>query len=249
MLPTALHPIRAARVHCRMHRRTVCGALLAALFAVAPGCTSQVMKPDPTLPNAVSGERREFSGRLGPLSYYVSGPAGAATPPLLLIHSVNAAASAYEVRPLYEHYRPAHRLCDGSAGLRFLRSQRPRLHIRLMTDAVHADVEEIRQRQGPGPIDAFALSLSSEFLARAASEAPERFRTLALVSPPVSSKRAPSASPGQQSRQGLALRRFHVPLWSRGFYDLLTSRRGVRFFLGKTWGANDIDEGLLEYDC
>ena len=57
------------------------------------------------LPPALAGERREFRGRAGRLSYYVGGPAVSNdAAPLLLIHSLNAAASAYEVRPLFDHY-------------------------------------------------------------------------------------------------------------------------------------------------
>ena len=41
---------------------------------------------------------------------------------------------------------------------------------------------------------------------------------------------------------------FEFPLWSEGFFRLLTSRAGIRYFLKKTWGSRDIDEGLLEYD-
>ena len=39
-----------------------------------------------------------------------------------------------------------------------------------------------------------------------------------------------------------------IPLWKRGFFSALTSRASIRFFLQKTWGAKEIDEGLLEYD-
>ena len=41
---------------------------------------------------------------------------------------------------------------------------------------------------------------------------------------------------------------FETPLWSEGFFRLLTSRAGIRYFLNKTWGSREIDEGLLEYD-
>ena len=58
------------------------------------------------LPPAIEAERREHDGRAGRLSYYVAG-SGA---PLLLVHSVNAAASAYEMRPLFEHYRGSRRV-------------------------------------------------------------------------------------------------------------------------------------------
>lgn len=53
-----------------------------------------------------------------------------------------------------------------------------------MTDeTLHAVVAQIQARCGPAAIDALALSLSSEFLARAAAEAPDSFRSIALVSP------------------------------------------------------------------
>ncbi len=52
----------------------------------------------PVLPPALSGERRVIRGSAGPLSYYARG----AGKPVLLIHSINAAASAYEMRPIYE---------------------------------------------------------------------------------------------------------------------------------------------------
>ena len=52
------------------------------------------------LPPALDGERIQISSRVGGLSYYKAGSG----PPLLLIHSVNAAASAAEVRPLHAHY-------------------------------------------------------------------------------------------------------------------------------------------------
>jgi pimeloyl-ACP methyl ester carboxylesterase len=191
-----------------------------------------------------------MSGRAGPLSYYVAGPRDAAAPPLLLIHSINAAGSAYEVRPLHEHYcgrRTVYSLDLPGFGFSD-RSDRV-YSARLMTDAVLAMTEEIGRAHGQAPIDALALSLSSEFLARAASEQPRRFRSLALVSPTGFDRRAPWTGPAGSNRGKQWLYAvFTAKLWSRGFYDLLTSRRSVRFFLEKTWGSKSIDEGLLEYD-
>jgi len=51
------------------------------------------------LPPAVAAERLESQGRSGRLSYYVAGSG----PPLLLLHSINAAASVREVQPAFEH--------------------------------------------------------------------------------------------------------------------------------------------------
>ena len=45
-----------------------------------------------SLPHAVPGERHELASRAGRLSYYADGSGQ----PLLLVHSVNAAGSAYD---------------------------------------------------------------------------------------------------------------------------------------------------------
>lgn len=200
------------------------------------------------LPHAVPGERRELDSRAGRLSYYVAGPVGA--PPLLLIHSVNAAGSAYEVGPLYEHYAAGRTVYAlDLPGFGFSERSDRAYTPRLMADAILAMADEIRSAHGGKPIDALALSLSSEFLARAASEAPGMFRTLALISPTGFDRRTPDDAPPDSTRAMPRLRKaFDVPLWSRAFFDLLTSKPSIRFFLRKTWGSRDIDEGMVDYD-
>jgi pimeloyl-ACP methyl ester carboxylesterase len=198
------------------------------------------------LPPALDGERHEFTTpAAGRVSYYVAGSG----PPLLLVHSVNAAASAYEVRPIYEHYaasRTVYAIDLPGFGFsdRSDRSYTPRL----MTDAVEALTREIRRRHGAGPIDALALSLSSEFLARAAFEEPADYRSVALISPTGFDRRGPYDGPEGSTRAMPWLHTvFDFPLWSRGFFRLLTSRPSIRFFLQKTWGSKQIDEGVFEY--
>jgi hypothetical protein len=51
------------------------------------------------LPPAVAAERFEMRGRSGRLSYYVAGSGR----PMLLLHSINAAASVREVQPVFDH--------------------------------------------------------------------------------------------------------------------------------------------------
>ena len=59
---------------------------------------------DVGLPKAIAADRDVFfSDHAGKISYYVDREGSGR--PLVLIHSVNAAASAYEMRPLFEHYR------------------------------------------------------------------------------------------------------------------------------------------------
>ncbi|HSO05778.1 MAG TPA: alpha/beta hydrolase [Pelomicrobium sp.] len=205
------------------------------------------------LPAAVSGERHELDTPAGRLSYYTACPDVTATTlhaPLLLVHSINAAGSAYEMRPLYEHYRASRTVYALELpGFGFSERSERDYTPRLMTDAILAMVQEIRRRHGAAPFDALALSLSSEFLARSATEAPEAFHTLALVSPTGFNGKTPRrGAPGSHRGMPWLYKTFTFPLWNRGFYKLLTSRRSIRFFLRKTFGSKEIDEGLWEYD-
>jgi hypothetical protein len=203
------------------------------------------------LPEPVTGQRHEIASPAGRLTYYSAGPeASAKLPPLLLIHSINAAGSAYEIRPLYEHYRQS-RTVYALELPGFGHSERgPRRYtVRLMTDAILAMLREIQGVHGRSPIDALAVSLSSEFLARAVTEAPLRFRSAALVSPTGFRSRDATTKWRDGTRampwlHGL----LEFPLWSKAFFRALTSRAGIRYFLRKTWGSPDIDEGLADYD-
>jgi pimeloyl-ACP methyl ester carboxylesterase len=207
------------------------------------------------LPAALTGTRREAATpQVGRICWYEDAPQmsnPAPIPrPLVLIHSVNAAASAYEVKPLYDHYRrlrPVFALDLPGFGLSD-RSARPYTP-RLMTDAIHLLVEAVRRDHGGGPVDALALSLSSEFLARAAAENPAAYRSIALVSP-TGFNRAQLREGPQGSTLGLAglYAILGRPALGRRVFGLLTRRGVIRYFLRRTWGSKDIDEGLLDYD-
>ena len=199
------------------------------------------------LPPALDAERREIYGRAGRLSYYVAG----AGEPLLLIHSINAAASAYEMRPLFEHYHASRRvyavdLPGFGFSDRSARDYTPRLYVNAILDML----DEIERETGATSVNALALSLGSEFLARAACEHPGRFSTLALVSPTGFGKDDQLYGNPDSVRGNSAVRAFFsFPLWSRAFFDLLNSRPSARYFLAKTFGSNAaVDQGLWDYD-
>jgi hypothetical protein len=198
------------------------------------------------LPAAVSGERFEFNSRAGRLSVYVAGKGA----PLLLVHSVNAAAAAAEVRPLHEHYRATRQVFSlDLPGYGFSERSDRAYTPRLMTDALHATVEQIRARCGNAPIDALALSLASEFLARAAVEKPAAFRSLALVSPTgFSGQQARREAPGSTRAMPWLHRALRGPGWGGALFRALTRPGAIRYFLGRTWGSPAIDEALLDYD-
>lgn len=200
------------------------------------------------LPAAVSGERVEFASAAGRLSAYVAGQG----PPLLLIHSINASASAAEMRPLHEHYRATRTVFSVDLpGYGFSdRSDRDYIPS-LMTDAVHAVTEQIRAAFGPVPIDALALSLSCEYLARAAAETPERYRSVALVSPTGFRGLRPwRGAPGSTRGQPWLYEALRGPggRWGASVFRALTRPGVIRYFLRRTWGSKQIDEALWAYD-
>ena len=212
------------------------------------GCSTAGFETS-ALPAPVSGEMLKVESRAGPLACYVDGDTGDAGGPLLLIHSVNAAGSAYEVKPLHDHYRHSRRVYSMELPGYGHSERSDRVYsLRMMTDAVLAVNAEIRRREGVAAIDALAVSLSSEFLARGASEQPEVWRSVALVSPTGFDKGGPyRGATGTSRGKAWLYRLFTVPPWRRALFDLLTSRRSIRFFLEKTWGSKAIDEGMLEY--
>lgn len=206
---------------------------------------------DGTLPAPVSGQYHEFTTPVGRLAYYSASPEGGSKlPPLLLIHSINAAASAYEVKPLYEHYRQF-RTVYALELPGFGHSDRSKrvYSVRIMTDAILAMLRVIQDDHGRTPIDALAVSLPAEFLARAITEMPLAFRSAALVSPTgfTTTKNKSKGKDGTRAMPWLHAI-FDFPLWSEGFFRLLTSRPSIRFFLKKTWGSDNYDRGLAEYD-
>src|SRR3954453_1298744 len=201
------------------------------------------------LPRALDAELRETMGRAGRLAYYVGGDG----PPLLLIHSINAAASAYEVKPIYDHMRTLPRVYAVELPGYGHSDRSGRFYdIRLFTDAVHDMLDLIERESGPQPLDALALSLSSEFLARAAFERPERLRSLAFVTPTGFSKASTRAHGGFRTKVSREVPGVYkivsFPLWAQGLYSLLTSKRSIRYFLERTWGSKQIDDQMVEYD-
>lgn len=200
----------------------------------------------PQLPAALDAERRELDGASGRLSYYVAGRGR----PLLLLHSINAAGSAYEVRPAFEHAR-RRRCCYAPdlPGFGFSDRSRRSYDIALYCAAVRDMLGAVAADCGAGPVDALALSLSAEFLARVAAESPGRFRSLTLVTPTGfrrGSERLRGPAGASRELPGLhgALT---VPLWSGLLFGALVSRPSIRYFLRRTYGSDAVDEGLVDY--
>jgi pimeloyl-ACP methyl ester carboxylesterase len=227
---------------------------------------SSHLPPAPLLPLALPAERRDLATACGSLSLYRAGlgdalgsadriadrnaDRNASLPPLLLLHSVNASASAAEMAPLFAHYcqkRVVYALELPGFGFSD-RSDRP-YTVRLMTDALQLALTAIQAESGGVAADVVALSLSCEFAARVSVETPQLIRRLAMVSP--------TGFSGQKRRYGPAgsvvgppwlLRLLRWPRWSEGVYRTLTRPAVIRYFLARTWGSDAIDETLWRYD-
>ena len=204
-----------------------------------------------SLPPAVPGERIALHGAAGAVTLYADGPAVDGVPPMLLVHSVNAAASAYEIRPVYAHFAARRRVYAPDLPGFGLSERSERAYTpRLMTDAIHDALDAIAARHGPVPVDVLGVSLGCEFVARAVVERPERFRSVALASPTAFGRRAPRRGPpGSHLGMPWLHKVFTLPLWSAPLFRALTHPKSIRFFLRKTFGSTHIDEGLWAYDC
>jgi pimeloyl-ACP methyl ester carboxylesterase len=218
----------------------------------------------PDLPVPLPADLTRLHTAAGPVALYHARPDGvdlqapsqhprgtdAMFPPVLLVHSVNAAGTAAEMAPLFAHYRqtravyaldlPGFGLSD--------RSDRPYTP-RLMTDALLACLQTMAERHGAQAFDVVALSLGCEFAVRAQLEQPQRVGRLVLVSP--------TGLTGQPRRYGppqstLGLDGVHRvlshPWWADALYRSLTRPGVIRYFLQRSWGAKKIDEALWHYD-
>lgn len=197
------------------------------------------------LPDALPAERKAFNSRsAGRLSYYSN--RFETGRPLVLIHSVNAAASAYEMRPLFLHYRnqrPVYALELPGFGFseRANRIYSPSLF--------EASILEFLSHEVGEAADVVALSLGSEFAARAALVQPELFASLVVISPTGFSMDDPSQRSQSASRSGtsdIIHPIFSFPLWARPFFDTISSRSSIEYFLKKSF-LGPVPQDLIDY--
>lgn len=193
---------------------------------------------DIPLTAALDGELRTLPSSAGELAYYAGPGAPKGARPMFLIHSVNAAASAYEMKPLYDRFagtRPVAAIDLPGFGFseRAQREYRPSLY----ADAIIATLQHAFDGQSA---DVVALSLGGEFAALAAAQRPELFNSLTLIAPTGQAAAQP-ASTGANAVLQLQRTRLGMPI-----FDTLVSRPSLHFFLQQTQ-RRGFDRGLLHY--
>ena len=190
-----------------------------------------------TLPHAFDAALSDWqSACCGRLAYYADSSSDGT--PLLLLHSINAAPSAYEMKPLFEHYRgrrPVYALELPGFGHSERRDRR--YDARLFADAIRRFVDEVIA----APTDLVALSTTTEFAARATLDT-ARVRSLVLLSPTGLRDRDP---PGPVAQRRL-LRFFQLPWVGAGLYRALTIKPSVRYYSNKGFTGRAPDD-LVDY--
>ncbi len=151
--------------------------------------------------------------------------------PLLFVHSVNAAPSAIELKPLFQHFR-ASRPVFAPDLPGFGRSTR-RVGTMTPSDFAKQIACIIDETTPSEPPDVIALSLGCEFVARAVVEFGAAVRSLTFISPTGFSSRQPPTPKAQRRLKRL----FDFAGFGRSAFKLLRLERSIRYFYGMNFSG------------
>ena len=221
----------------RIKDAAVKGALAGgAAAAGAAAFNRTVAQPAGSLPNLIGGEEGAYAWEGHRVAYTRRGEG----PPVLLVHSIHAAAWSYEWRHNVDALARDHTVYTIDL-LGFGRSDRPpleysaRLYVSLLLDFTRDVVG--------GPCALVGSSLGAAFVVAVAARDPERFPAVVLVGP-VGIKHL-SWPPGRAGDATQALIR--SPLAGSALFNALVTRPSMRFFLGQTYAADGyVTPELLE---
>jgi pimeloyl-ACP methyl ester carboxylesterase len=215
------------------------------LAQVVEEVVEEALARDVVLPSALDAPRHEIAtSDAGIITYYAD--TNVSGRPLVLLHGVHAAASSYEMKPLFDYFRqerPVYALDLPGFGFseRVARGYTP-------ATFVHAIEHLLRNVSTREPVDVIALSLTSEYLAKVAVEMPELVRSLVLISPTGFAENRERSLLESLSRRRARLLPTGLSdtLASRLLYELIVSKPSIRYFLRKSF-AQGIDEGMAQY--
>ncbi len=202
---------------------------------------------DVELPKAIDADQRTVRTiAAGDISYYVDDEASGR--PLVLIHSVNAAANPREMQPLFDHYkgtRPVYAIDLPGFGFsgRYDVNYTPTLFVDAIGEFLLSEIGQ--------PADVVALSLGCEFVAQAALENPDLFSSLVFISPTGLAADPPEIDPTRSVKRSLSAdvvyKLVSFPLWSQAVFDLVVTKPSIRYFSpSKNDGPNG-QSGSYEY--
>ncbi len=175
------------------------------------------------LPEPLGGERRRFTWRSYQVAYTIRGSG----PPMLLVHSIHAAAWSMEWRNVVTALANRHTIFAIDL-LGFGASDRPPLHY---TADLYIDLVRDFLRDVIGaPAVVVGSSLGGTYAVRVAAQHPELVRALSIVGPAGVSRLF--SSEGAVGAVGTVVQGlFRLPVVGEGLFSAITSRGSIRFFL------------------
>ncbi len=221
------------------------GALVAGVAGVA--AARRLGRDTPPLYRSLRATPREWWWSGFRLVYYETGPVGttaggdgsAAPEPLVLVHSIHAAASAWEMRELFTRLGTERRVFALDL-LGFGASERPDidydsdLYQDLLRDFVREVVGE--------PAHVLASSVSASHALEAAAADASLFRSLVLVNPTGLLTQAT----GPDGRGRLLQNLFRLPFVGEALYNLLVSRPSLAYYGSRIYRDPAVEEENAE---
>jgi len=154
--------------------------------------------------------------------------------PIVLVHSINAVASAHEMRPLAQRFqRETQRPLFAIEWLGFGHSDRPDISYtpELLEDQLEHFIARVVRRAGG--VDVIGLSLGATYAAEVARRRPDLIRSLVAIEP------AGLGTEPQEIGHGWARLLFTLPGVQRAFYDRLTTPDALYRFARENLFSDD----------
>ncbi len=208
----------------RSARRALLVAGLAGGAVAGLAVARRLGRDTPPLYRSLPTAPLEFPFRNHRVVWYVGGREGAA--PVVLIHGIHTAASAWEMRGLFSRLGEDHRVYAYDL-LGFGASERPEIDY----DAeLYVDLlRELLRREVRRPAHVVASSLSAAHAIALAAEEPDAFASLTVINPTGLLTQAE----GQRTRGRIVEALLRAPWVGEAFYNLLVSRPLLRLWRGR----------------
>lgn len=227
-------------------------ALAAATGALVAGVAAarRLGRDTPPLYRSLRATPKEWWWSGFKLVYYENGPRGAepiaeadveaaAAEPIVLVHSIHAAASAWEMRELFERFGADRRVIALDL-LGFGASERP--DVDYDSDLYQDLLRDFLSEVVGGPAHVLASSVSAAHALEAAAADPARFRSLVLVNPTGLLTQAT----GPDGKGRLLQNLFRLPFVGEALYNLLVSRPSLRYYGARIYRDPAVEERASE---
>lgn len=201
------------------------------------GYTAFRSRDVPPLPQPFPSDMKMiYTLEAGTVATHRSNPTSTDSVPVVLIHSVNAAASAFEMKPIFDRVGlERETVAIDLPGFGHSERADREYNAEMMADAIAEVLDKLGR-----PAHVVALSLGSEFAARAAAIRPDLVESLTLMSPTGMGR---SSKTADTSPSPLTMP-LDNSLIARSIYDLLVTRRSIEYFLDKSF-KGEVDPGLV----